>query len=807
MKTRIIVFLLSFLPLIAYADKKGKCGQYAAYHFEDATGTLTIEGKGDFDKFPWGKYKSNIKIIIIKEGITDIPQYAFYDCMNLTTVKISDGLVTIGDWAFGCCKSLYHVIIPNSITNIGEAAFKDCNSLTTVSVLNVKNRLDDESIEHTSNSSDIANCIGNYAFDNCKSLITVEIPNKITSIGTCAFYDCENLSSITIPNGVIYIGKSAFNGCKNLISIKIPNTVKSIELLAFYHCESLNSITIPNSVSDIGEKAFNSCYNLSSISIGNGVTNIGRKAFEYCSRLKSITIGSGLKGIRSGTFLGCDSITAITFLNKSTAIESSNFEKAPIKKVTGLTLSEIRDTLYKLPPVDIERDSAIIDWSGNKALLTALNNSFSRFATSYISDNIKKWQQKGEFEPFEQYRNRINKNSRDSKVEELKTEAQQHFLNNAKKKFSKYTLGEYDADRQIFTLSNSYYGDKAVKVNLKDAPTFKANFANASYNPTFVIYEDYAVLSDLGISVNGKTYHVVDPIKQDFSADVAINLPPLEFDFGRTSSSATTISQQTNIDNTIDLNIPATGATNNNTFAVIIGNENYTMVAKVPHAKNDAQVLAEYCRKTLGLPHKNVRTYGDATYAMLMNAVKDIQEIATAYNGNINVLFYYAGHGIPDEKNKEAYLLPVDADGHQVSFCYPVSKLYQELGSMNAKNVIVFMDACFSGAQRGEGMLASARGVALKAKASAPKGNMVVFSAATGDETAFPYREKGHGLFTYFLLKKLRDTKGDCTLGELGEYIQTNVRQQSVVVNRKSQTPTVVPSTTIAGNWKGIKLK
>ena len=104
-------------------------------------------------------------------------------------------------------------------------------------------------------------------------------------------------------------------------------------------------------------------------------------------------------------------------------------------------------------------------------------------------------------------------------------------------------------------------------------------------------------------------------------------------------------------------------------------------------------------------------------------------------------------------------------------------------------------------------MLASARGVALKAKASAPKGNMVVFSAATGDETAFPYREKGHGLFTYFLLKKLRDTKGDCTLGELGEYIQTNVRQQSVVVNRKSQTPTVVPSTTIAGNWKGIKLK
>ena len=82
-------------------------------------------------------------------------------------------------------------------------------------------------------------------------------------------------------------------------------------------------------------------------------------------------------------------------------------------------------------------------------------------------------------------------------------------------------------------------------------------------------------------------------------------------------------------------------------------------------------------------------------------------------------------------------------------------------------------------------MLASARGVALKAKGDVPQGNMVVFSAASGDETAYPYKEKGHGLFTYFLLKKLQESKGDCTLGELGEYIQTNVRQQSVVINRR----------------------
>ena len=117
------------------------------------------------------------------------------------------------------------------------------------------------------------------------------------------------------------------------------------------------------------------------------------------------------------------------------------------------------------------------------------------------------------------------------------------------------------------------------------------------------------------------------------------------------------------------------------------------------------------------------------------------------------------------------------------------------------------MDACFSGSQRGEGKLASARGVVLKAKAEVPQGNMVVFSAATGDETAYPYQEKGHGMFTYFLLKKLQESKGDCTLQELGEYIQTNVKQQSVIINRKSQTPTVVPSIGIGDSWRTMKLK
>ena len=257
----------------------------------------------------------------------------------------------------------------------------------------------------------------------------------------------------------------------------------------------------------------------------------------------------------------------------------------------------------------------------------------------------------------------------------------------------------------------------------------------------------------------------------------------------------------------VDVNIPSTPQSNSNLFAVVIANEKYTHVAEVPYANNDAKVFAEYCKKTLGLPENNVRQYDNATYGTMLAAMSDIKSIAQAYDGNINVIFYYSGHGIPNEMSRDAYLLPVDANGQQTEVCYPVSRLYKELGEMGARNVVVFLDACFSGAQRGEGMLVSARGIAIKANADVPKGNLVVFSAATGEEAAFPYKEKEHGMFTYFLLKKLRETKGDCTLGELGQYIQENVRQQSVVVNRKSQTPTIIPSQTLANTWRNLKLK
>lgn len=257
----------------------------------------------------------------------------------------------------------------------------------------------------------------------------------------------------------------------------------------------------------------------------------------------------------------------------------------------------------------------------------------------------------------------------------------------------------------------------------------------------------------------------------------------------------------------VDFDIPIADNVSNHTFAVIISNEKYQMEKFVQYAENDGKAFTEYCKKTLGLPEKNVHFVTNATLNNIKHEIKWLQDVITVYNGDAKIIFYYAGHGIPDEQNKSAYLLPIDGYGSDVTTGYALEDLYKALGSLPSQSVTVFLDACFSGTKRDGEMLASARGVAIKVKQATPVGNIVVFSAAQGDETAYPYKEKEHGLFTYYLLKKLQETKGNVTLGELSDYIKTQVERQSIVINGKLQSPSIVSTATIANSWKKWTLK
>ena len=257
----------------------------------------------------------------------------------------------------------------------------------------------------------------------------------------------------------------------------------------------------------------------------------------------------------------------------------------------------------------------------------------------------------------------------------------------------------------------------------------------------------------------------------------------------------------------VDKNIPVAAQYDENTFAVIIGNEQYAEDVTVPYAGHDAKIFKEYVQRTFGVPEKQINYIENAGLNKIRTAVRWLAKAMEVTNGKGKAIFYYAGHGIPDEASKTAYLLPVDGMSGDIESAYPLSRLYQELGAIPSERITVFLDACFNGGKREGDMLASARGVAIKAKSTVPQGKMVIFTAAQGDETAFSMKSQQHGMFTYYLLKKLQESKGQLTLGDLSDYLTKEVKRQSFDEHHKLQTPTAIPSPAFASSWRSIKLK
>ena len=254
----------------------------------------------------------------------------------------------------------------------------------------------------------------------------------------------------------------------------------------------------------------------------------------------------------------------------------------------------------------------------------------------------------------------------------------------------------------------------------------------------------------------------------------------------------------------VDTKIAVNDAKDENTFVVIISNEDYKHEESVPFAKNDGEVFKIYCQKTLGIPESNISFVPNATLNEMSYELDHLAEVLNAYDGTARAIIYYTGHGMPDENSKEAYLLPVDGFSKSPATSALSTKvLYDKLGKMNSKSIMVFLDACFSGAKRDGKMLASSRGVAIKPNSNPVGSNTVVFSAAQGNETAYPYKSMKHGMFTYYLLDKLQQTGGAVTMGDLSDYVTTQVKRKSVVENGKSQTPSVVA---VNNDWKSWQL-
>jgi hypothetical protein len=188
--------------------------------------------------------------------------------------------------------------------------------------------------------------IGDEAFSG-SPLISVTIPDSVTSIGDGAFYNCESLTSVTIPDSVTSIGYSAFYLCYNLANVAMGNGVTSIGDSAFADT-ALTSVTIPNSVASIGASAFADTA-LISVTIPDSVTAIGNEAFEYCYTLTSVTIGDGVTSVEYYTFGKCFSLTTVMIGNSVTYIGVGAFSDCGA-----------------LASVFIASDAPSVDWWGEQ---------------------------------------------------------------------------------------------------------------------------------------------------------------------------------------------------------------------------------------------------------------------------------------------------------------------------------------------------------------------------------------------------------------------------------------------------------
>lgn len=260
------------------------------------------------------------------------------------------------------------------------------------------------------------------------------------------------------------------------------------------------------------------------------------------------------------------------------------------------------------------------------------------------------------------------------------------------------------------------------------------------------------------------------------------------------------------VESDVDQNIPQSNKQSGNTYVLIIANEDYQFVDDVNFAAHDGEIFKEYCIKTLGIPERQIRYCANASYGVISDGVDWLKYALNNFEGS-KAIVYYCGHGIPDEKTGDAYIIPVDGKGTNTTTCYSLNTLYTTLANTKASNITYFMDACFTGANKEGSMLVAARGVAREAKKETLQGNSVVFSASSGDETAMTYPEKGHGLFTYFLLKKLQETQGNVSYSELADYINKNVKKEAFLINEKPQNPVVATSTAASSTWKNMTLK
>lgn len=270
------------------------------------------------------------KVVFNKKSYTvaGIGYGAFCECKELAEVTIPNSVTTISASAFAQCQSLTSIVLPNSVKNLGNTIFFGCKNLTNVTLPSGLTAIGDSDFYDCTSLENIElpttlQQIGQKAFAYTP-LTSLELPAALSNIGAQAFYSCDSLTSITVSHITTpvtsmpesesdnIIADGAFEECSSLVSVEIPGTVKTLGEYAFSKCEKLESIKIPDSVNEIGQSCFYHCTSLKNINLPESLTTIGDFAFIYCFNINSIQLPASIQNIGIGIFENCTSLSNIT---------------------------------------------------------------------------------------------------------------------------------------------------------------------------------------------------------------------------------------------------------------------------------------------------------------------------------------------------------------------------------------------------------------------------------------------------------------------------------------------------------------
>lgn len=433
---------------------------------------------------------------------------------------------------------------------------------------------------------------------------------------------------------------------------------------------------------------------------------------------------------------------------------------------------------------------------------------------------INEWQKKGKYEKTENYVLRVTDKTRQAQIAAYT----QQTIDSIVRKQLNWALAsnEYDADNESFRITIPGFDPVVIKIPNSEAPEFDRRFATLEISDmkyTINALTNRFAFVHLGLtdtlsgnklySYDSKELVAFTPTQLDFNFEpVNINIPSSSMAVaGGNETKRLTIGRSD-----VDLYIPQVVVENPNVYAVVVGNEDYKRYqndlrseSNVDYAELDAEAFYNYLLKTYGVPKENIRLRKNATGVQMNQDISWLRDIAAGKRGEAELVYYYSGHGLPDEISGDGYVIPVDVTGTNLGMAIKLSNLYSELSKYPTKKVTVFLDACFSGGGRNESLLALKK-VKIKPKDETISGNMVVFTSSSGEESSGFYKEKQHGLFTYYLLKKMQETNGEADYQSMIDYLKQEVNLKSLIYNNKSQNPQIIISQELSQPLSQLKL-